>query len=194
MAIKIKKKKKKKKTDDKNLHPTQINEPEDILGQGFNISTGTRVLVMGDAEVLRGMYIERPNRPEDKQGLFPMNFSSAAFYMSVIGLLMSGPEADEKIMNENIREATPPKEYDYLIEAGPEGGMRLFGARDDEGMYYLGVGPSIQTARGEEFTFGDLRVVAGALQEAMLAVMPEEDRERALQLAPELRGLAEEEE
>jgi hypothetical protein len=179
---------KKKRRD---THPA-FDEPTDILGQGYNAATHTRIIVMGDAGELRGLYVDRKSRPKDKQGLFPLNFLAASFFTSIVGMLLSGPDAADIVPNENIITEEPPEGHDQLVSCGPPEGIRLFGARLTDKTYYMGIGPEFKTSRGESFTFGDLQVCAAALQEAMLAVMPEEDRERAQEMAALLRDIAEE--
>ena len=182
------KKIKKKRRD---THPA-IDEPTDILGQGYNAATHTRIIVMGDAGELRGMYVDRKTRPKDQQGLFPLNFLAASYFMSTVGLLMSGPDAARVTQPENLTLEDPPPGYDHLVSSGPPDGIKLYGARLTDKTFFIGIGPDFASTKGESFTFGDLQVCGAALQEAMLAVMPEEDRERAQEMAALLREAAEE--
>jgi hypothetical protein len=184
MAIKIKK----KGTDGKRRRrkSPEFEEPEDILGQGFNAATGTRIIVMGDAGELRGLYVARTNRPANAQGLFPLDFLAASYFMAIVGLLGNGPDAADPFPDENIRVEDPPDTCTHLLSCGPPEGARLWGATLNDGSHFMGIGPTYQTARGEAFSEGDLRVVGTALQEAILSVMPEEDREHAVAMLGDL--------
>ncbi len=144
----------------------QENEPSTILGTGYNLEEGMRAVAMGDNGHIEMLYIIRQDRDPDHQGAFPVTPLAAAAMWNMAAELLGAPDQGSGFPVE-LRDIEAPGKPTRTLACGSPAATQLFGTEFADGTFRLSVGTSVQNAKGENLTRGDLEACVDALKEAL---------------------------